>query len=129
MEDRIEKTFPKAHHRTEAQSQKNRSRGFKQNRTDEEVFRQGHDAAQIDVAHRLHEKLSLMQIHLLFGEICKKRHDRHKAKSTDLDQNQKDDLTEQAPMRISIVNEKSRHAGCAGCRKKSIERMCPNTLS
>ena len=70
-----------------------------------------------------------MQVHLLFREIRKQRHDRHEAETADLYQNQKNDLTEERPMGISVVNKKPRYTGCAGRSKKKASSGCVQTPS
>ena len=103
MENGIENAFSEAHERTEPESKKNRSRGFKQKCTDKNIFCQGHNAAQMDIACGLHEKLSFVQIHLFFfGEKRKQRHQGHESEPSDLYQKQDHDLTEKTPMCIYV---------------------------
>ncbi|MBQ2988042.1 MAG: hypothetical protein IJD59_02955, partial [Clostridia bacterium] len=59
-------SLPKAHHQTETEGKQDRAHRLKEKRTDKKVFRQRPDTAQIDIADRLHEKLSFIQIHLFF---------------------------------------------------------------
>ena len=63
MEDRIKQSLPKAHHQTETEGKQDRAHRLKEKRTDKKVFRQRPDTAQIDIADRLHEKLSFLRLY------------------------------------------------------------------
>ena len=78
---------------------------------------------------RLHDQLSLMKGHMPLRYDRKKAHDRHEAKTADLDQKQKHDLPKHTPMRICVIDDKSRYTGGAGRRKKRIQKRRPGMIT
>ena len=65
---------------------------------------------------------------MLIGDERKKREDRHKAETADLHENQDDDFSEKAPMRICIKKNQPRDTGRACGGESGIQRMRPISL-
>lgn len=106
---------------TKPDGENQRACALKEGRSDYNFPNQRRHAVQLQISGRLHEQSSFMQTDPPVHEDREHRHDRHKAESADLDQKQNDKLSEKAPMRKRVDDDKPGHAGRARRGKEGIQ--------